>query len=65
MLFSEAKCKTKVELPGKMALQSDLSGKDGVVAIHGTKGRKIKHLNENIIWTTDRHDEALVHYLTV
>ena len=28
-------------------------------------GKKIKAIGENILWTTDRHDGALVHYITV
>ena len=50
-----------------MVFRSNLSGKGGVVAIHrsNNKARKIKHLDENIMWTTDRHDGALVHYITV
>ena len=28
-------------------------------------GEKIKAISENILWTTDRHDGALVHYITV
>ncbi len=60
VLLSETKCKTKIELTGKMAFQSDLSRKGGVFAIHNfSKGKKIKHLGENIIWTTERHDGAL------
>jgi len=66
VLMSETKCKTKIELTGKLTFQSDFSGKGGVAVIHNSsKAKKIKHINENIIWTTDRHDGALVHYLTV
>ncbi len=33
--------------------------------LNSADGKKIKHLNENILWVTDRHDGALVHYVTV
>jgi hypothetical protein len=36
-----------------------------VALFSSVNARKIKHLNENILWTTDRHDGALVHYVTV
>lgn len=48
------------------AFWTDLSGKGGAVAIFSSKlAHKIKHLNENVLLTTDRNNGALVHYVTV
>jgi len=65
-LLSETKCKTKVEIIGKQSFQTQLSGTNGVVAIfNSSNAKKIKAINENLLWSTCRHDGALVHYFTI
>ena len=66
LLLSETKMKTKLELNDSLTFQTNLSGKGGAAALHTSpNARKIKALNENILWSTDRHEGALVHYVTV
>jgi D-arabinose 5-phosphate isomerase GutQ len=65
-MLSESKCQQKIEISHYLAFQTDLSGKGGAVALlNSAKRKKIKHLNENILWVTDRHDSALGQYVTV
>ena len=64
--LTETKCKTKLVLIDKMVFQTDSSAKGGAVNIFSSKyARKIKALNQNVLWTTDRHDGALVHNITI
>lgn len=65
-LLSETKCKTKLEIVGKQTFQTQLSGTNGVVAIYNSpNAKKIKAINENLLWSSCRHDGALVHYFTI
>jgi hypothetical protein len=49
-----------------MAFLTELTGRGGAVALHASNvAKKVKALFENILWNTDRHDGAVVKYLTV
>lgn len=64
ILLSETKCKTRFEPLGKLAFQTELSGSKGSVTIfNSVNAKKVKALNENLLWTTKRVKGALVHYL--
>ena len=65
-MLSETKCKKKLDILGKNAFQTELSGQGGAVAIHTSSNAKIiKSLDQNVLWTTDIHDGALVNYVTL
>jgi hypothetical protein len=49
-----------------MAFLRELTGRGGAVALNASNvARKVKALNENILCNTDRHDGAVVNYVTV
>ena len=58
--------KTKLELNDSLTFKTNLSGKGGAAALlTSPNARKIKALNENILWSTHKYEGALVHYITV
>ena len=64
LIRSETNCKAKINLHGLLSFQTRLSARGGTATIfQSEKSRRIKALNENIFWTTGRHEGALVHYI--
>ena len=66
LLLTEKKCKYKLELTDQLAFQTELSQRGGSISIFNSpNAKKVKALNENILWTTDRFEGALVHFFSV
>ena len=65
LLLSETKCKKRWTCL-KIACKTELSGKGGALAIFDSnRAKMIKYLVENLLWTSNLHDGALMHYITV
>jgi len=65
-LLAETKCKKQISSNDRTVFQTQPGPKGGLVSLHrSSRAKLVKHLDSNLIWTTDVHDGALVHYIAV